>query len=148
MLADYRDFKEEVLTWLANYGKNPKKGEGLAESTLKSTHYKLETVFRWLWDYEGRYTTELTPAEANRFVNLLNMSDGMIDSSFFIIRKSSSDSLTTTTTSTGRIMSGTQTLTLAKLMVRSETICDEGRSRNSTMPLSNTAQSRATIAPR
>ncbi|MFO7926517.1 tyrosine-type recombinase/integrase [Natronomonas sp.] len=78
---DYRDFKQEVLTWLATYGKNPEKGEGLADTTLKSTHYKLETVFRWLWDYEERYTTELTPAEADRFIRLLNMSDSMIDSS-------------------------------------------------------------------
>lgn len=53
MVDDYRDFKEEVLTWLANYGKNPEKGEGLATTTLESTHYKLETVFRWLWSYEG-----------------------------------------------------------------------------------------------
>lgn len=78
---DYRDFKQEVLTWLATYGKNPEKGEGLADTTLKSTHYKLETVFRWLWDYEEQYTTELTPAEADRFIRLLNMSDSMIDSS-------------------------------------------------------------------
>jgi len=81
MLGDYRDFKQEVLTWLATYGKNPEKGEGLADTTLKSTHYKLETIFRWLWDYEERYTTELTPAEADRFIRLLNMSDSMIDSS-------------------------------------------------------------------
>jgi len=81
MLGDYRDFKQEVLTWLANYGKNPKKGEGLADSTLKSTHYKLETVFRWLWDYDQQYSTDLTPAKAERFIHLLNMSDGMIDSS-------------------------------------------------------------------
>jgi integrase len=81
MVDDYRDFKHELLSWLANYGKNPEKGEGLADTTLKSTHYKLETVFRWLWDYEERYTTELTPAEADRFIRILNMSDSMIDSS-------------------------------------------------------------------
>jgi integrase len=81
MLGDYRDFKQEVLTWLANYGKNPEKGEGLADSTLKSTHYKLETIFRWLWDYDQQYSTDLTPAKAERFIHLLNMSGGMIDSS-------------------------------------------------------------------
>jgi len=81
MLGDYRDFKQEVLTLLATYGKNPGKGEGLAGTTLKSTHYKLETIFRWLWDYEERYKTELTPAEADRFIRVLNMSDSMIDSS-------------------------------------------------------------------
>lgn len=80
MVDDYRDYKEDLLTWLANYGKNPKKGEGLAESTLKSTHYKLETVFRWLWNYEGHYTTEFTPEHADTFIGVLDRSNGMIDS--------------------------------------------------------------------
>ncbi|MDB9233342.1 tyrosine-type recombinase/integrase [Halorubrum ezzemoulense] len=80
MVDDYRDFKEEVLTWLATYGKHPEKGEGLAESTLKSTHYKLETVFRWLWKYEEKYTTDFTPEHADRFIDLLNQTDSMIDS--------------------------------------------------------------------
>ena len=70
-----------MLTWLANYGKNPEKGEGIAGSTLKSTHYKLETIFRWPWDYNQQYSTDHTPAKAERFIHLLNMSDGMIDSS-------------------------------------------------------------------
>jgi hypothetical protein len=47
MVDDYRDFKHELLSWLATYGKNPEKHEGLARSTLESTHYKLETAFRW-----------------------------------------------------------------------------------------------------
>ncbi|WP_197739270.1 hypothetical protein [Halosegnis rubeus] len=48
MVDDYRDFKQEVLSWLGSYGKHPEKGQGLAQSTLQSTHYKLEIVFRWL----------------------------------------------------------------------------------------------------
>lgn len=80
MVDDYRDFKEEVLTWLATYGKHPEKGEGLSKTTLKSTHYKLETVFRWLWKYEDKYTTEFTPEHADRFIDLLNQTDSMIDS--------------------------------------------------------------------
>jgi len=66
MVEDYHDFKKEVLSWLATYGKNPEKGEGLAESTLQSTHYKLEIVFRWLWEDEDAYTTALTPDHADR----------------------------------------------------------------------------------
>ena len=54
MVDDYRDFKRELLSWLATYGKNTEKHEGLAKTTLESTHYKLETVFRWLWQYEGQ----------------------------------------------------------------------------------------------
>lgn len=80
MVEDYRDFKRELLSWLANYGKNPEKGEGLAPTTLESTHYKLETAFRWLWQYEGNYTTDFTPDHAERFVRLLDQSEGMIDS--------------------------------------------------------------------
>ncbi len=49
MVDDYRDFKYDLLSWLATYGKNPEKHEGLARTTLESTHHKLETVFRWLW---------------------------------------------------------------------------------------------------
>jgi len=80
MVDDYRDFKREVLTWLATYGKHPEKGEGLSKTTLKSTHYKLETVFRWLWKYEGKYTTDFMPEHADRFIDLLNQTDSMIDS--------------------------------------------------------------------
>ncbi|MBP1986194.1 tyrosine-type recombinase/integrase [Halolamina salifodinae] len=80
MVEDYRDFKRELLSWLATYGKNPEKHEGLAETTLESTHYKLETVFRWLWRYESQYTTRFTPEHANKFIRVLDQSDGMIDS--------------------------------------------------------------------
>lgn len=81
MVDDYRDFKQEVLSWLGSYGKHPEKVQGLAQSTLQSTHYKLEIVFRWLWEDEDAYTTEFTPDHADRFIRLLNRSDGMADSS-------------------------------------------------------------------
>lgn len=80
MVDDYRDFKSDLLTWLANYGKNPSGREGLARTTLKSTHYKLETVFRWLWDYESQYTTQFTPEHADCFIRVLDQSEGMVDS--------------------------------------------------------------------
>ena len=80
MVEDYRDFKHELLSWLATYGKNPEKHEELAETTLESTHYKLETVFRWLWRYDSQYTTRFTPEHADKFIRVLDQSDGMIDS--------------------------------------------------------------------
>lgn len=79
-VEDYRDFKHDLLTWLGTYGKTPEKAEGLASSTLQSTHYKLETTFRWLWDYEGAYSTDFTPEHADRFIRVLDRSNGMIDS--------------------------------------------------------------------
>ena len=80
MIDDYRDFKHELLSWLAHYGKHPEKREGLADSTLESTHYKLETAFRWLWQHEDQYSTKLTPDHADKFIRVLNQSKGMIDS--------------------------------------------------------------------
>jgi integrase len=81
IVEDYRDFKEDVLTWLGTYGKNPESAEGLAATTLQSTHYKLETTFRWLWNVEGSYTTDFTPDHADRFIRLLDQSNGLLDSS-------------------------------------------------------------------
>ena len=52
MVDDYRDLKYELLSWLTHYGKHPEKREGLADSTLESTHYKLEAAFRWLWRHK------------------------------------------------------------------------------------------------
>lgn len=80
LVEDYQDFKHDLLTWLGSFEKNPRKAERLASSTLQSTHYKLETVFRWLWDIEEAYTTELTPEHADSFIQLLDRSNGMIDS--------------------------------------------------------------------
>jgi hypothetical protein len=77
---DYRDLKRELLSWLVTYWKNPEKHVGLAITTLESTHYKLETVFRWQWQYESQYTTQFTPDHADKFVRDRDKSDGMIDS--------------------------------------------------------------------
>lgn len=106
MVDDYRDFKREVLTWLATYGKHPEKGEGLSETTLKSTHYKLETVFRWLWKYEEKYTTDFTPQHADRFIDLLNQTDSMIDSTVLHHAKGIKRYFKYTNQPTGRTTSG------------------------------------------
>jgi len=80
MEEDYRDFKHDVLAWLVNYGKDPEGREGLARTTIKSTHYKLETIFRWLWRDEGGYTTDFTPDHADRFIRLFNQSNAVVES--------------------------------------------------------------------
>lgn len=81
MVDDYREFKQEALSWLGSYGKHPENGQGLAQSTLQSTHYKLETVLRWLWEDEDASPTECTPDHAGRSIRLPDRSDGMADSS-------------------------------------------------------------------
>ena len=47
VVDDYRDFKHDLLAWLAAYGKSPERREGLARTTLESTHYKRETAERF-----------------------------------------------------------------------------------------------------
>ena len=94
IVDDYHDFKKEVLSWLATYGKHPEKGQGLAETTLQSTHHKLEIVFRWLWEDEDAYTTEFTPDHADRFIRLLNLSE-LSDSARFTDHSPSGDRVAT-----------------------------------------------------
>lgn len=80
IIEDYRDFKLQLLSWLHAYGKDPEKGNGLAMTTLESTHYKLETAFRWLWMTEEKYTKEFTPTHADDFIEGLAHSPSMIES--------------------------------------------------------------------
>jgi integrase len=63
---EYREFKEEFLTWLLTRGKAPVKGLGYSENTVKQTHYKLEMAFRWKWEEDG-FTTRFTAEDADRF---------------------------------------------------------------------------------
>lgn len=88
MQEDYLDFKEDLVTWLACVGKNPKKGKGLADSTLTTTHYKLEVVFRWLWRTREEYTTEITPEDADDFMELMVNFSEKSDSSLLAYVKS------------------------------------------------------------
>lgn len=46
MVDDYRDFKHELLSWLAHYGKNPEKHEGwqVRRSNPHTTNSKLRSA--------------------------------------------------------------------------------------------------------
>ncbi len=66
---DYRGFKQDFMEWMLEKGKNPVKHDGYSENTLRQTHYKLEEVFRYLWNAKGEYTTEIPPEDADEFLN-------------------------------------------------------------------------------
>lgn len=66
---DYRGFKQDFMEWMLSEGKNPIKKEGYSENTLRQTHYKLEEVFRYLWSQKGQYVTDITPDDADKFLN-------------------------------------------------------------------------------
>jgi len=66
---EYREFKEDYLTWLAAKGKNPHRRRGYADTTLKQISSKTDQIFRWLWDTEGRYTLQFGPEEADALLS-------------------------------------------------------------------------------
>jgi integrase len=68
---DYERFKIDLLRWLLNEGKDTYRREGFAESTVKTTHYKVEEAYRWLWETEGEFTKEITPHRATELLDQL-----------------------------------------------------------------------------
>jgi len=68
---DYERFKEDFLTWLATKGKRPFRGDGYADTTLRTTHYKIEIAYRWLWEQKGEYTTSFDTGDGEAFIDTL-----------------------------------------------------------------------------
>lgn len=85
---DYEDFKYDFLVWLSTRGKRPFRGDGYANSTVKTTHYKIELVYRWLWDTHGEYRTQITPEEADQLLNDLVRRSPKSDNEISIFIKS------------------------------------------------------------
>lgn len=59
---DYAAHREAFLEWLAAFGKSPGKAEGYAAATVKNTAYRTDKVYRWVWERQDRYTTNITHA--------------------------------------------------------------------------------------
>ena len=74
-LTDYTDYKESLLRWLSRLGKNPGRRQGYADETVRNVTYHADRFYRWKWDEIGRYTTEITPEEADDYLETLVMSD-------------------------------------------------------------------------
>lgn len=68
---EYRGYKEDFLRWLHRKGKNPFKGDGYAQDTVKTTHYKIEKAYRWKWRKEGEFTKTFTPNDAEALTDHL-----------------------------------------------------------------------------
>ena len=68
---DYHEFKQDFLKWLLTEGKNTYKQQGYADATVRTTHYKVEEAYRWLWERDGSYTKELTPEDATELIEFV-----------------------------------------------------------------------------
>jgi integrase len=74
-LTDYEEYKRELVLWLSKIGKNPESREGYARETVRNVTYHIDRVYRWKWEEYGRYTTEITPEDADEYIRHLVFSD-------------------------------------------------------------------------
>lgn len=65
--VDYREHREEYLTWLYVLGKEPDEAKGYAHATVKNTAGRLDRFYRWVWDRDG-YTTRPSHTHADDYL--------------------------------------------------------------------------------
>lgn len=75
-LIDYRSEREDCLTWLLTFGKNPDRAEGYARGTVKPRSYRMDRFYRWVWESEeGGYTANVTHDHADAWMEHLAQKD-------------------------------------------------------------------------
>ena len=74
-LVDYKHQRERFLDWLKHFGKDPKKAEGYSEYTTKDTMYRTDRFWRWIWDYENKYTLSISHEHADEYMKAIARKD-------------------------------------------------------------------------
>lgn len=74
-VADYRSEREACIRWLLAFGKNPDKVEGYATTTVSNRAHRMDYFYRWVWDEEGGYTTQITHQHADEWMQDLAYGD-------------------------------------------------------------------------
>jgi len=74
-LVDYRTEREECLSWLLAFGKEPSKADGYALGTVKPRAYRMDQFYRWIWEQEGGYTAHLSHDYADSWMRHLAQED-------------------------------------------------------------------------
>lgn len=65
---DYADHRENLLEWLLVFGKNPARAEGYAQATVKNTAQRLDVFYRWVWEKNDGYTTDIGRERAAEYM--------------------------------------------------------------------------------
>jgi len=84
---DYKQFKIDFLQWLITEGKDTYREEGFAESTVKTTHYKIDESYRWQWEHTERFTKEFPQDQAEELLDILMRKSPHPDSYVHIFEK-------------------------------------------------------------
>jgi len=79
-LIAYRNHREDLIRWLATMGKEPDKLEGYAEDTMRNYTTILDKFYRWCWEKNDGYTTDLPHERADEYLRELVLSDEYSDS--------------------------------------------------------------------
>lgn len=73
--SDYKQWRYNLLRWCLNLGKNPEKAEGYSKHTIHSRASRISLFTRYVWDDEGRYTTNFTHDHADAYMEELAYGD-------------------------------------------------------------------------
>ena len=73
-LVDYRAHRKQMLSWLLNFGKNPDRAEGYAYDTVHRSSYRIDQLYRWVWDERG-YTTQISTDDGDEYLQKLAYDD-------------------------------------------------------------------------
>lgn len=74
-VVDYRNEREACIQWLLALGKTPKKGEGYARGTVKPRSHRMDAFYRWVWDEQDGYTTDVGSTAADAYLRYLAGTD-------------------------------------------------------------------------
>lgn len=74
-LLDYQEHREDFISWLLAFGKNPKGATGYSHATVQRTAYRTDQFNRWVWDQEGTYTTNISHGHADDYMKELAYSE-------------------------------------------------------------------------
>lgn len=72
---DYELERENCLSWLLTFGKQPAHADGYAFETVRARAYRMDQFYRWVWDHEDRYTTDVTHEHADAWMRDLARQD-------------------------------------------------------------------------
>jgi integrase len=78
-ISDYRAHREKSIKWVLNFGKDPDRGEGYAETTADIRCARVDKFYRWVWEQEDGYTTRVLHEHADTYMRELAYSDASQD---------------------------------------------------------------------
>lgn len=78
---DYRSHRRDLLRWGLSKGKTSSKGKAYSEETIRVRAGHRDRFYRWVWGERGTYTTGVTHADADAYMDHLAFERSDVQSS-------------------------------------------------------------------